>query len=112
MNKSEAVKVSVDDRNKIWKEHMEKLINVENEWSDSIDHSKVEGAVRRIDVEKVRCAMNRMKIRKASGHCGVAIKLFKSAGVKLYEVLDGCLREKVDINKMQYGFMPRERDCC
>ena len=45
-----AVKVSADDRKKIWKEHMEKLMNVENEWSDSIDVSKVEGAVRRTEV--------------------------------------------------------------
>ena len=37
------MKVSVDDGKKIWKEHMEKLMNVENEWSDSINDSKVEG---------------------------------------------------------------------
>ena len=49
--KVEAAKVSADDRKKIWKEHMEKLMNVENEWSDSIDASKVEGSVRRIEVE-------------------------------------------------------------
>ena len=30
------------------KERMEKLMNVENEWSDSIDASKIEVAVRRI----------------------------------------------------------------
>ena len=47
------MKVSVDDRKKIWKEHIEKLMNVENEWSDSIDTSKVEGAVRRIEVDEV-----------------------------------------------------------
>ena len=48
------MKVSVDDRNKIWKEHMEKLMNVENEWSDSFDASKVEGAVMRIEGEDVQ----------------------------------------------------------
>ena len=72
---SGAVKVSVDDRKKIWKEHIEKLMNVENEWSDSIDTSQVEGAVRRLEVEEVRHAMNRMKIGKASGSSGVAIKM-------------------------------------
>ena len=41
-------------------------MNVENEWNDSIDSSKVEGAVRRIRVEEVQCAMNQMKIWKAS----------------------------------------------
>ena len=55
-----AVKVSVDDRKKIWNEHMEKLINVENEWSDSTDASKVEGAMGRIEVEEVRCALDSM----------------------------------------------------
>ena len=55
--------MSVDDRKKIWKEHIEKL-NVENEWSDSIDTSKVEGAVRRTEVEEVWCAMNPMKLGK------------------------------------------------
>ena len=32
---------------------MEKLINVENEWSDSTDASNVQGAVSRIEVEEV-----------------------------------------------------------
>ena len=32
---------------------MERLMNVENERSDSIHASKVEGAVRRIEVEEV-----------------------------------------------------------
>ena len=57
-DKSETVKVSVDDRNKIWKEHLEKLVILENEWSDSIDASKVEDAVRRFEVEEVQCAMD------------------------------------------------------
>ena len=52
-DESVAVKVSVNNCKKIWKEHMEKLMNVENEWSDSIDASKVEGAVRRIELEEV-----------------------------------------------------------
>ena len=47
-DESWAVKVNLDDRKKIWKEHMEKLMNVENEWNDSIDAIKVEGAVRGI----------------------------------------------------------------
>ena len=39
-DESGVIKVSVDVRNKIWKEHMENLINVENEWSDSTDAIK------------------------------------------------------------------------
>ena len=59
------MKVSVDDRKKIWKENIEKLKNVEHEYSDSIDASEVEGAVKRTKVEEVWCAINQMKIRKA-----------------------------------------------
>ena len=47
------MKVNVDNPKKIWKKHMEKLMNVEKEWSDSIDASKAEGAVKRIEVEEV-----------------------------------------------------------
>ena len=54
---------------------MEKLINVENQWSDRIDASKVEGAVKRIEVDEVRCAMNGLKIGKTSEPSRVAIRL-------------------------------------
>ena len=115
----------------------------------------------RIEVEEVRCAINRMKIGKSNGSSGVVIELFKAGGdkclkslinifndilfkdkspeewmlsssaqifkgkgdrlnpnsyrgikllehaFKLYEkILDGSLHEVVDIDKMQYGFMP------
>ena len=45
--KQGVVKVWMIQR-KIWKEHMAKLMNVENERSDSIDASKVEDVVWRI----------------------------------------------------------------
>ena len=51
-DESGTVKVTVNDRNKIWKEHMEKLMNTENEWRDSIDASKVERVVREIEFEE------------------------------------------------------------
>ena len=62
---------------------MEELMNVEDEWSDSINASKVEGAVRRIEVEEVLCAMNHMKIGKASGPSAVAMELFKVGGISV-----------------------------
>ena len=58
---------------------MEKLMNVENEWSDNIDASKVEGAVRRIELEEVQHAVNLMKIWKASGPFEVVIEMFKDS---------------------------------
>ena len=82
-----AVKVSVDDRKKIWKGHMKKLMNVENEWCNSIHASKVDGALRRIEVEEVWCAMNQMKIGKASGPSGVAVEKFKAEGDRCLKTL-------------------------
>ena len=73
---------------------MEKLMNVENGWSDSIDAIKVEGAVRRIEVAEVRCAMNRMKIGKASGASGVAIELFKAGGDRCLKSLTNIFNDK------------------
>ena len=84
------MKVSVEDQKKIWKEHMEKLMNVENEWSDIIDANEVDGAVRRIEVKEVWCAMNHMKIGWAlwaSEPSGVAIQLFKDGGDKCLKSL-------------------------
>ena len=62
-------------------------MNVESEWSDSIDARKVGGAVGRIDVEEVWCAINHMTIGKASGASGVAIELFKNGGEKCLKSL-------------------------
>ena len=99
-DESGAVKVSVDDRKKIWKEHMEKLMNHENEWSDSIDASEVEGAARRIDVEEVQCAINRMKIGKASGPSGVAIELLKGGGEQCLKSLTNIFNDILFIDKL------------
>ena len=57
---------------------MEKLMNVENEWSDSIDANKVEAAVRRTEVEEVQSAISRMKIGKASRPSGAAVEMLKA----------------------------------
>ena len=70
-------------------------MNVENESSNSIDASKVEGAVRTIEVEEVRCAINRMKIGEASGPCRVAIELFKAGG-------DRCLKSLTNIFNISF----------
>ena len=59
---------------------MKKLMNAENKSRNSIDASKVDGAVRRIEVEELQCAMNQMKIGKASGPSGVPKELFKAGG--------------------------------
>ena len=104
-DESGVVKVSVDDRKKIWKEYMGKLMNVQNEWSYNIDASKVEGAVRRTEVEEVWCAMSCMKIEKASGPSGVAIKLFKAGGDKCLKSLTNIFNDILFKDKLSEEWM-------
>ena len=104
-DESGVAKVSADDRKKVWKEHMETLMNVENEWSDSIGASMVEGAVRRIEVEVVQWAMNRMKIEKASGPFGVALELFKAGGDKCLKSLTNIFNEILFKDKLLEEWM-------
>ena len=85
-------------------------MNVENEWSDRIDASKVEGAVRRrIEVEEGRCAMqcamNCMKIGKASGTSVVAIEFFKAGGDKCLKSLTNIFNEILFKDKLLKEWM-------
>ena len=84
---------------------MEKLMHVENEWRDSIDASKVEVAVRRIEVEEVGCAMNRMKIGQASGPYGVAVELFKAGGYNCLKSLTNIFNDILFKDKLPEKWM-------
>ena len=54
--------VSEKDRGKLWKEHMEKIMNVENEWDQMVEVDMVEG----VTDEELMEAMNKMKLGKAA----------------------------------------------
>ena len=45
--------VSEEDRGKLWKEHMEKFMNVENEWDQIVEADMVEGPVEEVTDEEV-----------------------------------------------------------
>ena len=59
--------VSEKDRGKLWKEHVEKIMNVENEWDQMVEVDMVEGPVEGVTDEEVMEAMNKLKLRKAAG---------------------------------------------
>ena len=44
---------SEKDRGKVWKEHMERIMNEENEWEQNVKAELVEGPVERISWEEV-----------------------------------------------------------
>ncbi|XP_006822201.1 leucine--tRNA ligase, mitochondrial-like [Saccoglossus kowalevskii] len=54
------------DRSKVWKEHMEKIMNEENEWDQDVEADLVEGPVERVSREEVVKAIRDMKTGKAA----------------------------------------------
>ena len=59
--------VSEKDRGQLWKKHMEKIINVGNEWDQMVEADMVEGPVEGVTDDEVMEAMNKMKLGKAAG---------------------------------------------
>ena len=68
------------DRAKIWKEHMEKIMNEENEWDQMVEINAVEGPIERITREEVVEAMRRMKSGKATGPSEVSVEMIIASG--------------------------------
>ena len=52
---------------KTWKEHMEKIINEENEWDHLLETDVVEGPVEKVTRNEIVEAMYKMKSGKATG---------------------------------------------
>ena len=50
-----------ENRAKIWKEHMEKIMNEENEWHHMVETDVVEGPVEKVACNEIVEAMQRMK---------------------------------------------------
>ena len=46
-----------EDRGKIWKEHMEKIINEENKWDQMVETNVIEGPVEKVTHKKFVEAM-------------------------------------------------------
>ena len=56
---------SEKDRGNIWKNHMEKIMNEENDWDQMTDVDVVEGPVEGVTREEIIKAMEKMKKRKS-----------------------------------------------
>ena len=66
-DKDGKIVINEKDRGKLWKEHMEKILNVENELGQMAEAYMVEGPVEGVTYEEVMKAMNKMKLGKAAG---------------------------------------------
>ena len=84
----------IEDRAKIWKEHMEKIMKEENEWDHMVETDVVEGPVEKMARNKIVEAMQRMKSGKATGPSEVSVEMIVANGkisVKVMMELCQCL---------------------
>ena len=72
--------VSEKDRGKLWKEHLEKIMNVENEWNQMVEADMIKGPLEEVTDEKVMEAMNKMKLGKAAGPSEVNMDMIIASG--------------------------------
>ena len=72
--------VSANDCGRLWKDHMEKTINVENECDQMAKADMVEGPVEEVTYEEVMEAMNKIKLGKAAGPSEVNMDMIMANG--------------------------------
>ena len=69
-----------EDRAKIWKEHMEKIMNEENEWDCMKKTDLVQGPVEKVACNEIVEAIQSMKSGKATGPSEVSVKMIVTSG--------------------------------
>ena len=71
---------SEKDRGRVWKEHMDQIMNKENEWDQNVQADLVEGLVERVNQEEVVKAMEKMKAEKTAGPSKVSVEMIAASG--------------------------------
>ena len=80
MDKDGRLVISEKDCGKLWKDHMEKIMNVENEWDQMANADMVEELVEEVTYEEVIKAINKMKLGKATGPSEVNMNMIMASG--------------------------------
>ena len=68
------------EKGKVWKDHMERIINEENDWDHNVEADTVESPVVCVGREEVLQALNEMKTGKAPGPSEVSPELIAASG--------------------------------
>ena len=76
----ERLNFSEKDRGRVWKEHMERVMNEENEWGQNVQVNLVEGPVERVSREEVVKTLGKMKAGKAAGPLEVSVEMIAASG--------------------------------
>ena len=69
-----------EDRAKIWKKHMEKIINEENEWDHMVETDLVEGPVEKLARNEIVKAIQSMKSGRTTGPFEVSVEMIVASG--------------------------------
>ena len=69
-----------EDGGKFWKEHMEKIMNEENEWDRMVETDLVEGPVEKVVHDEIVEAMQSMKSGKATVPSEVSVEMIVASG--------------------------------
>ena len=78
---------SEKDIGRVWKEHMERIMNEENEWDQNVQADLVEGPVERVSWEEVVKALGKMKGGKAAGPSEVSVEMIAASGENGIDVM-------------------------
>ena len=68
-----------EDRGKIWKEHMEKIMDEENKWDHMVE-TDVVGPVEKVNRHEIVEAIQNMKSGKATGPSKVSVEMIAASG--------------------------------
>ena len=94
LGKDGKLKVTLQEKIKVWKQYEEKLLNEENDWNKSMEIPKVEGPCEQVSTEDVMEALILMNTGKA-GPSGVTVELLnvckKESVRRLAEVANNML---------------------
>ena len=76
----ERLDFSEKDRGRVWKEHMERIMNEENEWDQNVQADLVEGPVERVSRGEVVKALGKMKAENTAGPSEVSVEMIAPSG--------------------------------
>ena len=96
-------KLTTEDREKVWKNHMENIMNKENEWDHMSEVDVVEGPIEKVTQDEVLKAVKAMKLRKAAGPSEVSAEMITASGEIGISIM-----QKLRQNVLVGGGMPEE----
>ena len=71
---------SKKDRGRVWKEHMERIMNEENEWDQNVQADLVEGPVERVSRGEVVNELGKRKAENTAGPSEVSVEMIAASG--------------------------------